>query len=218
LLANGVIVWVVKDRYGARCFRYVCLPSSVCTPLCCQVSARLRSCPGRPGEVVCHLAVEENAAFIVIGTHGTSALKRTVLGSVSNHIVRHAHCPVIVCRDPAEIQRQRQRHDLDSSATTAHFGLTHQVSEPAVSGGKERHRHRSGEAFTTFASGLRRRFASGGGSRAAASRSVDDSGLHLFETSTVLFSASQEISSTVATDPLKTDVPNPAVLRLRAGD
>jgi nucleotide-binding universal stress UspA family protein len=36
---------------------------------------------------------------IVVGSHGKGRLKRLVLGSVSEHVVRHAPCPVLVVRD-----------------------------------------------------------------------------------------------------------------------
>lgn len=91
------------------------------------MSARLRSHVGRPGEVVCHFAVEEKAAFIVIGARGVSALKRAVLGSVSDYILRHAQCPVVVCRDPLEIERQRRRHaSADSSQLLSRSGVQRQ--------------------------------------------------------------------------------------------
>lgn len=92
-----------------------------------QVTARLRSHVGKPGEVVCHFAVEEKAAFIVIGARGTSALKRAVLGSVTDHILRYALCPVVVCRNAAEIERLRRRHaSADSSDVTSRSILAHQ--------------------------------------------------------------------------------------------
>ncbi|XP_070191847.1 putative universal stress protein SAUSA300_1656 [Littorina saxatilis] len=38
------------------------------------------------------------AALIVVGTRGSNAIRRTLMGSVSDSIVHHAHCPVLVCR------------------------------------------------------------------------------------------------------------------------
>lgn len=150
------------------------------------MSARLRSCPGKPGDVVCRIAFEENASYVVIGTHGSSStLKRTVLGTVSDDIIRHAPCPVLVCRDVEEVERQRHRHmSADAGGTEA--AVTRRRS---ASGGDKVH-HKSGEALTTFASSLRRRFSSGGNSSRLA-RSFDGSGSeNVFETSTVLYSAS----------------------------
>jgi nucleotide-binding universal stress UspA family protein len=36
--------------------------------------------------------------LIVMGTHGRGGIKRLVLGSVADHIVRHAECPVVTLR------------------------------------------------------------------------------------------------------------------------
>lgn len=38
------------------------------------------------------------AIMIVVGTRGSNAIRRTLMGSVSDSIVHHAHCPVLVCR------------------------------------------------------------------------------------------------------------------------
>src|SRR5207244_2663284 len=51
---------------------------------------------GAPGPAICDFAAGQGAAAIVIGTRGRGGLKRAFLGSVSDHVVRNAHCPVIV--------------------------------------------------------------------------------------------------------------------------
>jgi nucleotide-binding universal stress UspA family protein len=39
-----------------------------------------------------------NADLIVLGSHGRTGVRRWLLGSVAEHVVRHAHCSVEVCR------------------------------------------------------------------------------------------------------------------------
>ncbi|MGH9081138.1 MAG: universal stress protein [Acidimicrobiales bacterium] len=56
---------------------------------------------GEPGPAICRLASELAADAIVIGSRGRGGLKRAVLGSVSDHVVRHAPCPVLVTRETA---------------------------------------------------------------------------------------------------------------------
>ena len=36
--------------------------------------------------------------LIIMSTHGLGGIKRTVLGSVADHVVRHARSPVLLCR------------------------------------------------------------------------------------------------------------------------
>ena len=52
----------------------------------------------KPGEMVVSVAEKEKAMVIVMGTRGMGKLARTFLGSVSNYVLNHAHCPVLVCR------------------------------------------------------------------------------------------------------------------------
>ncbi len=51
---------------------------------------------GAAGPAICHLAEEREAAAVVLGSRGRSGFKRALLGSVSDHVVRHAPCPVVV--------------------------------------------------------------------------------------------------------------------------
>jgi len=51
---------------------------------------------GDPAPAICQLARDLSAEAIVIGSRGRGGLKRAVLGSVSDHIVRHAPCTVVV--------------------------------------------------------------------------------------------------------------------------
>lgn len=53
---------------------------------------------GKPAEQILQLAQEVGADFIIIGSHGKTGVERLVLGSVSERVVREAHCAVIVAR------------------------------------------------------------------------------------------------------------------------
>jgi nucleotide-binding universal stress UspA family protein len=59
-------------------------------------TAELRVERGNPGPTLCELAAELGADAIVVGSRGHGGLKRAVLGSVSDHVVRNAPCPVVV--------------------------------------------------------------------------------------------------------------------------
>jgi nucleotide-binding universal stress UspA family protein len=55
---------------------------------------------GAPGPALCALADELGAHVMVLGTRGRGGLRRALLGSVSDHVVRHAPCPVLVWGSP----------------------------------------------------------------------------------------------------------------------
>ena len=54
---------------------------------------------GRPDEQIVRVGEEVGAGLIVIGSRGHGGLRRALLGSVSDSVVRHAHCPVLVVRE-----------------------------------------------------------------------------------------------------------------------
>ncbi|MEO6206764.1 MAG: universal stress protein [Candidatus Limnocylindrales bacterium] len=56
---------------------------------------------GNPGEAIVEAAESEEVDLIVIGTHGRRGVNRSLFGSVSDHVVRHATCSVVVVRGPA---------------------------------------------------------------------------------------------------------------------
>jgi len=60
------------------------------------VGAETRVLDGDPAAAICRLAGELSARAIVVGSRGRGGLKRAVLGSVSDHLVRNAPCTVVV--------------------------------------------------------------------------------------------------------------------------
>ena len=53
---------------------------------------------GDPADEILAVAQEKNCDLIVIGTHGRTGLKRVLMGSVAEKIVRNAECPVLTIR------------------------------------------------------------------------------------------------------------------------
>lgn len=43
-------------------------------------------------------AALQTARELIVGAHGRSGVTRLFLGSVAESVVRHAHCPVLVCK------------------------------------------------------------------------------------------------------------------------
>ena len=56
---------------------------------------------GDPGEAIIDAAQAEGADMIVVGSHGRGTVGRFLIGSVSDHVVRNASCPVLVVRSSA---------------------------------------------------------------------------------------------------------------------
>jgi nucleotide-binding universal stress UspA family protein len=53
---------------------------------------------GGAGDGIIAAADSEKADLIVMGTRGRGGVERSILGSVSDHVIRHAPCPVLVVR------------------------------------------------------------------------------------------------------------------------
>lgn len=62
------------------------------------VTAEFLVWEGDPGSSIAAAAEAEAADLVVVGTRGRSGAERMLLGSVSDHVVRHAACPVLVVR------------------------------------------------------------------------------------------------------------------------
>ena len=56
---------------------------------------------GPAAQAIVEMANEEKVKMIVMGTHGRTGMKRLVMGSVAEAVVRNAKCPVLTLRDPA---------------------------------------------------------------------------------------------------------------------
>ena len=54
---------------------------------------------GEPDKEIVRLSEELGVGTIVIGSRGLGGLRRSLMGSVSESVVRHAHCPVFVVRE-----------------------------------------------------------------------------------------------------------------------
>jgi nucleotide-binding universal stress UspA family protein len=53
---------------------------------------------GGTAEEILELARQIGAGLIVVSSRGRGRIRRALMGSVSDSVVRHAHCPVLVVR------------------------------------------------------------------------------------------------------------------------
>lgn len=70
----------------------------------------------RTGHVVDELLrAAESSSMVVLGSHGHGAAAEVLIGSVSQHLARHAHCPVAVVREQRDPDARRVVVGIDGS-------------------------------------------------------------------------------------------------------
>lgn len=57
---------------------------------------------GPPRMTICQVATEEKVDLIIMGSRGLGTVKRLLLGSVSDYVIHHAPCSVLIVRAPIE--------------------------------------------------------------------------------------------------------------------
>lgn len=65
------------------------------------------------------LRAAESASVVVIGSQGHGAAGEALMGSVSQHLARHATCPVVVVREPHDSTARRIIVGVDGSPTSS---------------------------------------------------------------------------------------------------
>lgn len=122
-------------------------------------------------------AKQIHADLLVVGAHGTGLVQRTLIGSTATRLVRQAHCPVLVVKQPAHDGYRRALVAVDFSALStvnielvqrlapnAHLVLVHAfevpfegkmqmagVSEAAIAGYREEARVRASAELEALA-------------------------------------------------------------------
>lgn len=56
---------------------------------------------GKPGEAIVDCAKKNGANLIVMGSRGLNAVRRTIIGSVSDYVLHHIHVPVMIVPPPS---------------------------------------------------------------------------------------------------------------------
>jgi len=71
---------------------------------------------GAPAREIVERAEKLSVGLIVMGSRGRGGIRRALMGSVSDSVVRHAHCPVLVVR--TEKSEREEEADLDNMMLT----------------------------------------------------------------------------------------------------
>jgi nucleotide-binding universal stress UspA family protein len=61
-----------------------------------DLSVKTEIRPGRAIDQICSAARQPDVDLIVTSTHGRTGFKHALIGSVAEHVVRYAECPVMV--------------------------------------------------------------------------------------------------------------------------
>jgi nucleotide-binding universal stress UspA family protein len=67
---------------------------------------------GRPDEGILAVGEDVGAGLIVLGSRELGGVKRALMGSVSDSVVRHAHCPVLVVRKEEEPDQEETDQEM----------------------------------------------------------------------------------------------------------
>uniref|UniRef100_A0A453LTK5 UspA domain-containing protein n=1 Tax=Aegilops tauschii subsp. strangulata TaxID=200361 RepID=A0A453LTK5_AEGTS len=65
-----------------------------------QASATAAVVEGDAKEAICRAVEDMHADLLVLGSRGLGMIKRALLGSVSDYLVHHASCPVLIVKPP----------------------------------------------------------------------------------------------------------------------
>jgi nucleotide-binding universal stress UspA family protein len=65
-----------------------------------QATAKVLVKVSEVGDIILDTARTTGAELIVMGTHGRTGVRRLLLGSVAEHVLRHADCPVVTVQAP----------------------------------------------------------------------------------------------------------------------
>ena len=63
-----------------------------------EIKAKTQVEIGTPAEVIVETAEDGHFDLVVMGSRGFGAIKSLLMGSVSQYVLQHAHCPVLVVR------------------------------------------------------------------------------------------------------------------------
>jgi nucleotide-binding universal stress UspA family protein len=74
---------------------------------------------GAAAHEILKLARELGAELIIVGTHGRHGLRRLLVGSVAEELIRHADCPVLIARPRQQFEVGEADATIDSRVLSA---------------------------------------------------------------------------------------------------
>ncbi|KAI5066028.1 hypothetical protein GOP47_0018652 [Adiantum capillus-veneris] len=74
-----------------------------------QVNSEKYVVPGDARDVICEVVEKLHANVLVVGSHGYGAVKRVLLGSVSDYCAHRVKCPVVIVKKPSK-KADQEKH------------------------------------------------------------------------------------------------------------
>ncbi|WP_416670937.1 universal stress protein [Egbenema bharatensis] len=71
------------------------------------VATELTQSLGEPGKMICSTALTWGADLILLGRRGRSGVSEFFLGSVSNYVMHHAPCSVLIVQTPGGVKSEK---------------------------------------------------------------------------------------------------------------
>lgn len=71
---------------------------------------------GDPGESIVEVARSEDPEMVIVGSRARGVMGRFGIGSVSDHVVRHAPCPVLVVRSDTPVSAEPEAAEPTAAA------------------------------------------------------------------------------------------------------
>lgn len=102
--------WKAFETQGIKILRYFANRA-----IAAGVTTEFSQITGSPSSTICEFAQSCHADVIIIGRRGYSGLKELFLGSVSNYVVHHAPCSVLLVQTPIEQKQQALSKSLKST-------------------------------------------------------------------------------------------------------
>ncbi|CAH1441857.1 unnamed protein product [Lactuca virosa] len=65
-----------------------------------KIKAETLILEGNPKEMICEAVEEMHFDLLVVGSRGLGAIKRALLGSISDFCAHHANCPILIVKPP----------------------------------------------------------------------------------------------------------------------
>jgi len=92
------VLEVLERRQKLNTERVLTTAKAICEER--KVTMETKMVTGDPRYAICECAEKMKVNLLVVGSRGHGAIRRAVMGSVSNYCAHHAKCPVLIVKKP----------------------------------------------------------------------------------------------------------------------